>query len=124
MEHKGNVERLALFIASSFLSALDLPCGTVLAGCSTNVRRLIFSFLAGSAFVGARTINGKQNESRKTSEQTSSRTRGTREMEKVRSRGGLRTNSFAHVRKLFVDKRPVREIEELGSAEALLSNRT
>ncbi|MGH9583358.1 MAG: hypothetical protein ACRD4O_10515, partial [Bryobacteraceae bacterium] len=47
----------------------------------------------------------------------------TPEMEQARSRGGLRTNSFVHVRKLFADKRPVLEIEELGSAEALLSNR-
>jgi hypothetical protein len=46
----------------------------------------------------------------------------TPEMEQTRSRGGLKTNSFIRLRKLFVQKQPVLEIEELGDAEALLGN--
>ena len=47
----------------------------------------------------------------------------TPEMERARSDGGLKTNSFVRLRKLFVDNHPSLEIEELGDAETLLSNR-
>jgi hypothetical protein len=47
----------------------------------------------------------------------------TPEMEQARNRGGLKANSFVRLRKVFVDKRPLLEIEELGDAEAVLSNR-
>ncbi len=44
----------------------------------------------------------------------------TPEMEEARSRGGLKTNSFIRLRKLFVQKHPMLEIEELGDAEEML----
>lgn len=44
-------------------------------------------------------------------------------MEQARNLGGLKTNSFVRLRKIFVDKRLLLEIEELGDAEAVLSNR-
>jgi hypothetical protein len=47
----------------------------------------------------------------------------TREMEEARSLGGLKTNSFVRLRKLSADGRLRIEIEDLGHAEAVLSNR-
>lgn len=47
----------------------------------------------------------------------------TPEMEEARSRGGLRTNSFVRLRRLFVHGEPVLEIDELGDAEALLRSK-
>lgn len=47
----------------------------------------------------------------------------TPEMEDARSRGGLRTNAFVRLRKLFVDGRPSVEISELGDSESILSNK-
>lgn len=47
----------------------------------------------------------------------------TPEMEQARNRGGLKTNSFVRLRKIFVDRRPVLEIDEFGDAEAALSDR-
>ena len=47
----------------------------------------------------------------------------TREMEETRSLGGLKTNSFVRPRKLSADGRLRIEIEDLGHAEAVLSNR-
>ncbi len=47
----------------------------------------------------------------------------TPEMEELRNRGGLRTNSFIRLRKLFVNGSPEIEIEELGTAEAMLRNK-
>jgi hypothetical protein len=47
----------------------------------------------------------------------------TREMEEARSLGGLKTNSFVRLRKLSTDGRLRIEIEDLGDAEAVLSNR-
>jgi hypothetical protein len=38
-------------------------------------------------------------------------------------RGGLRTNSFVRLRKLFADGHPVLKIEELGDSEAILRNK-
>ena len=46
----------------------------------------------------------------------------TPEMEAARNRGGLRTNSFVRLRKLFTAGRPVLEIDELGDAESILRN--
>ncbi len=46
----------------------------------------------------------------------------TPEMEEVRSRGGLRTNSFLRLRKLFIEGRPMLEIDDLGNAENVLNN--
>lgn len=46
----------------------------------------------------------------------------TPEMEEARSRGGLKTNSFIRLRKLFVQKHPMLEIEELGDAEEMLDH--
>jgi hypothetical protein len=47
----------------------------------------------------------------------------TPEMEQARSRGGLRANSFVRLRKLFSDGKPLIEIEDLGSSEAILKNK-
>ncbi len=47
----------------------------------------------------------------------------TPEMEELRDRGGLRVNSFIRLRQLFVEGSPEIEIEELGTAEAILRNR-
>jgi type IV secretory pathway VirD2 relaxase len=47
----------------------------------------------------------------------------TREMEDARSIGGLKANSFVRLRKLSRDARLRIEIEDLGDAEAILSNR-
>ena len=44
-------------------------------------------------------------------------------MEEARSRGGLKTNAFIRLRKVFVHKQPMLEVEELGDAEAVLNNR-
>ena len=47
----------------------------------------------------------------------------TREMDETRSLGGLKTNSFVRLRKLSAGGRLRIEIEDLGHAEAVLSNR-
>ena len=47
----------------------------------------------------------------------------TPEMEAARNRGGLQTNSFIRLRKLFSDGRPALEIEEFGDAESILRNK-
>jgi hypothetical protein len=44
-------------------------------------------------------------------------------MEAARNRGGLRTNSFVRLRKLFTDGRPALEIDEFGDAESILRNK-
>lgn len=46
----------------------------------------------------------------------------TPEMEEARSRGGLKTNSFIRLRKLFVQKQPMLQIQELGDAEEMLDH--
>jgi hypothetical protein len=47
----------------------------------------------------------------------------TPEMDQARSRGGLRTNHFVRLRKLFLAGRPTLDIRDLGDAEKLLNNR-
>jgi type IV secretory pathway VirD2 relaxase len=47
----------------------------------------------------------------------------TPEIEAARSRGQLRTNSFARFRRIFVDEEAVVQTEDLGDAEAILDNR-
>ncbi len=47
----------------------------------------------------------------------------TPEMDEVRGRGGLRTNYYVRLRKLFVAGRPTLDIRDLGDAEKLLNNR-
>ena len=47
----------------------------------------------------------------------------TPEMEAARNRGGLRTNSFVRLRKLFTDGRPAVEIDDMGDSEAILRNK-
>jgi hypothetical protein len=47
----------------------------------------------------------------------------TPEMEDARSRGGLRTNSFIRLRKVFVDGRPALEVNDMGDSESILKNR-
>ena len=47
----------------------------------------------------------------------------TREIEDARSRGALRANSFVRLRKLFVDGKPLLEVEDFGGAEAILRNK-
>ena len=47
----------------------------------------------------------------------------TPEMEAARNRGGLRTNSFMRLRKLFSEGRPMLEIDELGDSESILRNK-
>jgi type IV secretory pathway VirD2 relaxase len=44
----------------------------------------------------------------------------TPEMEAARNRGGLRTNSFVRLRKVFKDGRPAVEIDDMGDSEAIL----
>ena len=46
----------------------------------------------------------------------------TPEIEEARSSGKLRTNSFVRLRKMFVDGKPLVDVQDLGSAEAVLSN--
>jgi type IV secretory pathway VirD2 relaxase len=47
----------------------------------------------------------------------------TPELEAARSQGGLRTNSFVRLRKLFADGHPSLTIAELGDSESILRNR-
>ena len=47
----------------------------------------------------------------------------TPEMEAARNRGGLQTNAFVRLRKLFSDGRPTLQIDELGDAESILRNK-
>jgi hypothetical protein len=47
----------------------------------------------------------------------------TPELEAARSQGGLRTNSFVRLRKLFSEGHPVIHIEELGDSESILHNK-
>ncbi|MGI8742256.1 MAG: DUF3363 domain-containing protein [Bryobacteraceae bacterium] len=47
----------------------------------------------------------------------------TPEIEAARSQGGLRTNSFVRLRKLFAEGHPVLEINELGGSESILRNK-
>jgi hypothetical protein len=47
----------------------------------------------------------------------------TPEMEAARNRGGLQTNAFVRLRKLFSDGRPALQIHELGDAESILRNK-
>jgi hypothetical protein len=46
----------------------------------------------------------------------------TPEMDAARNRGGLRTNSFIRLRKLFSEGRPRLEIEELGDSQSIFRN--
>jgi type IV secretory pathway VirD2 relaxase len=48
----------------------------------------------------------------------------TPEIEEARSRGGLRTNSFVRLRKLFVAGQPILDVHEFGDAEQFLKNRS
>jgi hypothetical protein len=47
----------------------------------------------------------------------------TPEMELLRGSGGLRTNSFVHIRKLPVHGEPTLDVQELGDSDTLLANR-
>jgi type IV secretory pathway VirD2 relaxase len=47
----------------------------------------------------------------------------TPEMEAARNRGGLQTNAFVRLRKLFSDGRPALQVHELGDAESILRNK-
>jgi len=47
----------------------------------------------------------------------------TPELEVARSQGGLRTNSFVRLRKLFAEGHPSLKIDELGDSESILSNK-
>jgi len=46
----------------------------------------------------------------------------TPELEATRSQGGLRTNSFVRLRKVFAEGHPVMKIDELGESESILRN--
>ncbi|MGO9010155.1 MAG: DUF3363 domain-containing protein [Bryobacteraceae bacterium] len=48
----------------------------------------------------------------------------SREMEDARSRGELRTNSFVRLRELSVNGTPTLDVNDLGDAERLLTNRS
>jgi hypothetical protein len=48
----------------------------------------------------------------------------TQEIEEARSSGGLRTNSFVRLRKLFVVGQPILDVHEFGDAEQFLKNRS
>jgi hypothetical protein len=45
------------------------------------------------------------------------------EMTAARARGGLRANSFVRLRKVFVDGRPLLEVDELGHSERIANDR-
>jgi hypothetical protein len=45
------------------------------------------------------------------------------EMAAARSRGELRANSFIRLRKLFINGRPLLEVEDLGHSERILGDR-
>jgi hypothetical protein len=47
----------------------------------------------------------------------------TPELEAARSQGGLRTNSFVRLRKLFAEGRPSLKIDELGDSESIFRNK-
>jgi len=47
----------------------------------------------------------------------------TPEMEAARNRGGVRTNSFVRLRRLFTDGLPALEIDDMGDSEAILRNK-
>jgi hypothetical protein len=47
----------------------------------------------------------------------------TPELDAARSHGGLRTNSFVRLRKLFSEGHPVINIDELGDSESILRNK-
>jgi type IV secretory pathway VirD2 relaxase len=47
----------------------------------------------------------------------------TPEMEVARNCGGLQTNSFVRLRKLFTDGHPVVEVDDMGDSEAILHNK-
>jgi hypothetical protein len=47
----------------------------------------------------------------------------TPEMEAARNRGGLQTNAFVRLRKVFTGGRPVLEVEDMGDSEAFLRNK-
>ncbi|HEX4133247.1 MAG TPA: DUF3363 domain-containing protein [Bryobacteraceae bacterium] len=47
----------------------------------------------------------------------------TPEMEAARGQGGLRTNSFVRLRKLFAEGHPGLKIDELGDSESILRNK-
>jgi type IV secretory pathway VirD2 relaxase len=47
----------------------------------------------------------------------------TPEMEEARSRGGLRTNSFIRLQKVFSDGHSLLEIDDLGDSESILHNK-
>ena len=47
----------------------------------------------------------------------------TPEMDDARRRGGLRTNAFVRLRKIFAEGRPALEIDELGDSESILRNK-
>ena len=46
----------------------------------------------------------------------------TPEMEQARHQGGLRTNAFVRLRRMFVDGAPTLETEDLGNSENVLRN--
>ncbi len=46
----------------------------------------------------------------------------TREIEEVRSRGGLKTNALVRLRRIFADGQPSTEVSDYGDAEAALKN--
>jgi type IV secretory pathway VirD2 relaxase len=47
----------------------------------------------------------------------------TPELEAARSQGGLRTNSFVRLRKLFAEGHPVLNVDHLGDSESILRNK-
>ena len=47
----------------------------------------------------------------------------TPELEAARSQGGLRTNSFVRLRKLFAEGHPSLKVDELGDSESILRNK-
>jgi hypothetical protein len=47
----------------------------------------------------------------------------TPEMETARAQGKLRANSFARLRRLFIDGKPLLEVEDFGDAEAMLDDK-
>jgi len=47
----------------------------------------------------------------------------TTEIEQARARGELKPNSFARFRRIFIDREPALEVEDLGDSEAIINTR-
>ena len=96
------------------------------------LQQVVFNFRDLTTLEGRILVHGEEDTGREAGrsylmlEATDARVhyvRYTPEMQEARSRGGLRTNSFIRLRKLFSEGRPVLEIDDLGDSESILRNK-